>query len=60
MKEENRCETAARSYEKRKRMKKLAGIQEEKKGIDPEFKEKVDQLAKNIKFIADEIRKRNK
>jgi hypothetical protein len=60
MKEENRCETAARSYEERKRMKKLAGIQEEKKGIDPEFKEKVDQLAKNIKFIADEIRKRNK
>jgi hypothetical protein len=60
MKEENRCETAARLYEERKRMKKLAGIQEEKKGIDPEFKEKVDQLAKNIKFIADEIRKRNK
>ena len=60
MKEENRCETAARSYEERKRMKKLAGIQEEKKDIDPEFKEKVDQLAKNIKFIADEIRKSNK
>ena len=54
------CEKAGRDYEERKRMKKLAGIQEEKKGIDPEFKEKVDQLAKNIKFIADEIRKRNK
>jgi hypothetical protein len=54
------CEKAGKDYEERKRMKKLAGIQEEKKGIDPEFKEKVDQLAKNIKFIADEIRKRNK
>jgi len=54
------CEKAGRDYEERKRMRKLAGIQEEKKGIDHEFKEKVDQLAKNIKFIADEIRKRNK
>ena len=53
-------EKAVIGYEERKRMKKLAGIQEEKKGIDPEFKEKVDQLAKNIKFIADEIRKSNK
>ena len=53
-------EKAAIGYEERKRMKKLAGIQEEKKDIDPEFKEKVDQLAKNIKFIADEIRKSNK
>jgi hypothetical protein len=54
------CEKAGRDYEERKRMRKLAGIQEEKKGIDPEFKAKVDQLANNIKFIADEIRKRNK
>ena len=54
------CEKAGRDYEERKRMKKLAGIQEEKKGIDPEFKEKVDQLAKNIKYIADEFRKKNK
>jgi hypothetical protein len=53
-------EKAARDYEERKRMRKLAGIQEEKEGVDPEFKEKVDKLAKNIKFIADEIRKRNK
>jgi DNA-binding ferritin-like protein len=54
------CEKATSDYEERKRMRKLAGIQEEKKEIDPEFKEKVDQLAKNIKYIADEIRKRNK
>jgi hypothetical protein len=34
------CEKAGRDYEERKRMKKLAGIQEEKKGIDPELKKK--------------------
>lgn len=52
------CEKAGRDYEERKRMKKLAGIQEEKKGIDPEFKEKVDKLADGIKKITDELKRR--
>lgn len=52
------CEKAGRDYEERKRMKKLAGIQEEKKGVDPEFKEKVDKLANNIIELTDEIKRR--
>jgi hypothetical protein len=51
-------EKAARDYEERKRMKKLAGIQEEKKGIDPEFKEKVDKLANGIIELANELKRR--
>jgi hypothetical protein len=52
------CEKAGRDYEERKRMRKLAGIQEEKKGIDPEFKAKVDKLANNIIELTDEIKRR--
>lgn len=52
------CEKAVRDYEERKRMKQLAGIQEEKKGIDPEFKEKVDKLANNIIELTDEVKRR--
>jgi hypothetical protein len=52
-------EKAARDYEERKRMRKLAGIQEEKKGIDPEFKAKVDQLANNIIELTNELKQRN-
>jgi hypothetical protein len=60
MNEENRCETAARSYEERKRMKKLAGINEQNVGVDPEFKEKVQKLGDGIKSLTDELRRRNK
>jgi len=48
---------AAIEYETKKRMKKLAGIKEEKTGIRPEIKNQIDQLVNNIKTIADEIRK---
>ena len=51
-------EKAARDYEERKRMKKLAGIQEEKKSIDLEFKEKVDKLTNGIIELANEIKRR--
>jgi hypothetical protein len=52
------CEKAGRDYEERKRMRKLAGIQEEKKGIDPEFKAKVDKLADGIIKLTDELKRR--
>lgn len=58
MKKENRCETAARAYEERKRMKKLAGINEQSMGVDPEFKEKVRKLGDGIKNLTDEVRRR--
>ena len=58
MKQENRCETAARAYEERKRMRKLAGITEQNDGIDPEFKAKVQKLADGINMLTDELRKR--
>jgi hypothetical protein len=51
-------EKAARDYEERKRMKKLAGIQEEKEGVDPEFKEKVDKLANGIIELTNELKRR--
>jgi hypothetical protein len=51
-------EKSGRDYEERKRMRRLAGIQEEKKGVDPEFKEKVDKLANNIIKLTDEIKRR--
>ena len=57
MKEENRCETAARSYEERKRMKKLAGINENSGNIRPEIKNQIDQLVNNINALSDEIRR---
>jgi hypothetical protein len=60
MKKENRCETAARAYEERKRMKKLAGINEQNVGVDPEFKAKVQKLGDGIKALTDELRRRNK
>jgi len=56
MKQDNMCETAAKVYEERKRMKKLAGISESRDGIRPEIKAQIDQLANNIKQIADELR----
>jgi hypothetical protein len=54
------CEKAGKDYEERKRMRKLAGIQEEKKGIDPEFKAKVDKLADGIIKLTDELKRRRK
>ena len=60
MNKENRCETAARAYEERKRMRKLAGISEQNDGIDPEFKAKVHKLGDGIKKLADELRRRSK
>ena len=53
-------EKAARDYEERKRIRKLAGLKENTENIRPEIKDQIDQLADNIKYIADEIRKRNK
>ena len=60
MKQENRCETAARAYEERKSMRKLAGINEQNDGIDPEFKAKVQKLGDGIKTLTDELRRRSK
>jgi len=59
MKKENRCETAARTYEEKKRMKKLAGIQENRGGIRDNIKSQIDKLANDIKNIANELRGRN-
>jgi hypothetical protein len=39
-------------------MRKLAGIQEEKEGVDPEFKEKVDKLANGIIELTNELKRR--
>ena len=58
MKKENRCETAARAYEERKRMKKLAGINENSNNIRPEIKDQIDQLVNNINTLADEFKRR--
>lgn len=52
------CEKAGRDYEEKKRMKKLAGIKEEKTGINPEFKAKVDKLADGIIKLTDELKRR--
>jgi hypothetical protein len=60
MKQENRCETAARAYEERKRMRKLAGINENSGNIRPEVKAQIDLLVNNINKIADELRGRIK
>ena len=60
MNKQNRCETATRAYEERKRMKKLAGINEQNVGVDPEFKAKVQKLGDGIKALTDELRRRNK
>jgi hypothetical protein len=38
-------EKAAIDFYEKKRMKKLAGIQENKKPLSSEFKEKIDKLA---------------
>jgi hypothetical protein len=60
MENTNRCENAARAYEERKRMRKLAGITEQNDGIDPEFKAKVQKLGDGIKTLTDELRRRRK
>lgn len=49
-------EKAAINFNEKKRMKKLAGIQENKKTLSPEFKEKIDQLAINSRKDLDEIK----
>jgi hypothetical protein len=54
----NRCENAARAYEERKRMRKLAGINENTGNIRPEIKDQIDQLVNNINALADGIRRR--
>jgi hypothetical protein len=47
-------ENAAMDFYEKKRIKKLAGIQEGKKPLSPEFKEKIDQLAiDSRKFLND-------
>jgi hypothetical protein len=38
-------EDTAKEFSGKRRLKKLAGIQEGKKPLSPEFKEKIDQLA---------------
>jgi hypothetical protein len=49
-------EKAAIGFNEKKRMKKLAGIQENKKTLSPEFKEKIDQLAINSRKDLDGIK----
>ena len=58
MENTNRCENAARAYEERKRMRKLAGINENSGNIRPEIKDQIDQLVNNINALADGIRRR--
>jgi hypothetical protein len=60
MENTNRCEKAARAYEERKRMRKLAGINENTGNIRPEIKDQIDQLVNNINALADGIRRRSK
>ncbi len=60
MENTNRCENAARAYEERKRMRKLAGINENSGNIRPEIKDQIDQLVNNINALADGIRRRSK
>lgn len=48
-------EKAAIDFYEKKRMKKLAGIQENKKILSPEFKNKIDQLSINSRKDLDEI-----
>ncbi len=57
MENTNRCEKAARAYEERKRMRKLAGITEQNDGIDPEFKAKVKELCEGIKTFIDKLKR---
>jgi hypothetical protein len=56
MKNKETYEKAAISFYEKKRMKKLAGIQENKKSLSSEFKEKIDQLTINSRRDLDEIK----
>jgi hypothetical protein len=49
-------EDTAKEFSEKRRLKKLAGIQENKKTLSPEFKEKIDQLAINSRKDLDEIK----
>ena len=49
-------EKAAIDLYEKKRMKKLAGIQENKKPLSSEFKEKIDQLAIDSRKFLDEFK----
>ena len=60
MKKESRCETAAKAYEAKKRMQKLAGISEQGGGVSPEFKEKVHALGDGIKKLTDILKNKTK
>jgi hypothetical protein len=56
MKNKGIYEKAAINFNEKKRMKKLAGIQENKKTLSSEFKEKIDQLYVNSRKDLDEIK----
>jgi hypothetical protein len=48
-------EKAAIDLYEKKRMKKLAGLQENKKPLSSEFKEKIDQLSTDSRKFLDEL-----
>jgi hypothetical protein len=48
-------EDTAKEFSEKRRLKKLAGIQEVKKPLSSEFKEKIDQLAIDSRKLLDEI-----
>jgi hypothetical protein len=52
-------EKAAIDFYEKKRMKKLAGIKENKKPLSSDFKNRIDQLAINSRKDLNEIKRRN-
>jgi len=57
----NKYEQLIKEKEEKKRLQELANVKNEQKGIRPNVKEMIDQLAQNFKNFTNEIsRRRNK
>ena len=54
----DKFENIIKKHEEKKRLQELANVKNKKKGIRIDIKEKIDQLAQNLKNFANEVSKR--